>query len=249
MNDVEKKKMKISIKEGADRITTPSTKTICSPLYSQLQDDCDNIDVVWDWQSPKSKQKVYKKRTKIVQSSPKTSIKRHPSNDQILGYSKLGEELKTLTDKITIESKETKANDRCSSKTKDLEEFFNDSMEEILLKCSQQVEYIIDTSTPKKLSFEEQSDNLKSMKHRIENDSLDSILEAFNEEDFKVENKRNEMPKEESPIKCSPEEIEQKRLQALAKLEDKKIQKIIEQKQREALKRLEFSRKRKVLQN
>ncbi|XP_022909777.2 uncharacterized protein [Onthophagus taurus] len=56
---------------------------------------------------------------------------------------------------------------------------------------------------------------------------------------------------EESPIKCSPEEIEQKRLQALAKLEAKKKQDIIERNRREALKRLEMNKKKreKLLNN
>lgn len=43
---------------------------------------------------------------------------------------------------------------------------------------------------------------------------------------------------------CSPEEIEQKRLQALAKREAKRQQEIIEQKRQEALKKLELNRQK-----
>lgn len=52
---------------------------------------------------------------------------------------------------------------------------------------------------------------------------------------------------ETSPIKCSPEEIEQKRRQALAKLEAKK-QSVIEKNRQEALKRLQLSRQRRALE-
>lgn len=47
-----------------------------------------------------------------------------------------------------------------------------------------------------------------------------------------------------APIQCSMEEIEQKRLQALAKREAKRQQDIIEQKRQEAVRRLEMNRKK-----
>lgn len=51
-------------------------------------------------------------------------------------------------------------------------------------------------------------------------------------------------PKEDSPIKCSPEEIEQKRREALAKLEARKKQEIIERNRLAAIERLKMKRTR-----
>lgn len=51
-----------------------------------------------------------------------------------------------------------------------------------------------------------------------------------------------------SPIKCSPEEIEQKRLQALAKLNAKKGLTVIEKNRQEAIKRLQMNRQRRIQQ-
>ena len=50
---------------------------------------------------------------------------------------------------------------------------------------------------------------------------------------------------EMSPIMCSPEEIEQKRLQALAKLQAKKNVDIIERNRKEAIKRLQMNKLKK----
>lgn len=50
-------------------------------------------------------------------------------------------------------------------------------------------------------------------------------------------------------MKCSPEEIEQKRLQALAKLHAKKKQDAIEKKKQEALKRLEVNKRKRIAEN
>ncbi|KYB26734.1 uncharacterized protein LOC103313612 [Tribolium castaneum] len=54
--------------------------------------------------------------------------------------------------------------------------------------------------------------------------------------------KRNSKKRQESsaPIKCSPEEIERKRLEAMAKLQAKKMQDVIEKKRQEALKKLQM---------
>lgn len=47
-----------------------------------------------------------------------------------------------------------------------------------------------------------------------------------------------------APPKCSPEEIERKRREAVAKREAKRQQEIIERKRQEALKKLEIRRKK-----
>lgn len=54
------------------------------------------------------------------------------------------------------------------------------------------------------------------------------------------------MAKLTAPLRCSPEEIEKKRLQALAKLQAKQQQELIEKKKQEALKRLEENRKKQT---
>ncbi|XP_050297476.1 uncharacterized protein LOC126736895 isoform X2 [Anthonomus grandis grandis] len=51
-----------------------------------------------------------------------------------------------------------------------------------------------------------------------------------------------------APMKCSPEEIEKKRREALAKLEAKRVQELIERKKQEALKRREESKRRHAQQ-
>ncbi|KAK4884339.1 hypothetical protein RN001_000610 [Aquatica leii] len=251
MNNVpDKKLVKSSNKEDAgnkcnghsERIkTTPSSKLSYSPMfpYSQ-QEDADNIDVMWDWYSPKSKPRICKQKLKVEQS-PKLLVKRHPSNDQISVFNKLEEELKSLT-------KKTKSNENKSLiNSKELNDFFNDSMEEELLMCSQQVEDSVKNIQENRIKVKLKSE--VDSANQIENDSFDCMLAAIKDEDLNLEDQDKTtgvILKDESPIKCSPEEIEQKRLQALARLEAKKTQNIIEQNRQQALKRLELSRKRRI---
>lgn len=176
-----------------------------SPIFiPNTQEAAAEIDVVWDWNSPQTKTKVLRKpiRSTLTQS-PKLPIKRQHSNTQIQSINKLKEELDALRDEISntndihesnatrlpkckysIDFKENKIEDEIK------EIFEDDSIEEQLLLCSQEVE--------KTFNLEHQQKQLPTCdktetkeKHnfnvpKIENfdDSFDVVLETFREEDF-----------------------------------------------------------------
>lgn len=68
---------------------------------ASTQEGCENIDVVWDWNSPQAKPRPKKSHKRLqLQQSPKIPIKRHPSNHSIQDFEKLREELRLLRDEI-----------------------------------------------------------------------------------------------------------------------------------------------------
>lgn len=76
---------------------------------SCTQEGFENIDVVWDWNSPQSK-KIPKKSQKrlALAPSPIKTLKRHVSNNSIQGFEKIQEELRLLKEEIAaIEHEET----------------------------------------------------------------------------------------------------------------------------------------------
>lgn len=132
-----------------------------SPGYLPCtQEGFENIDVVWDWNSPQSK-KVPKKSQKRLALSPKTTIlKRNLSNNSIQGLEKLQEELRLLKEQIAVPEHEESlilspieeadyknVNESNSIHNIELEnfinqadDFFDDSLDEQLIICSTQVE-------------------------------------------------------------------------------------------------------------
>lgn len=134
-----------------------------SPGYIPCtQEGFENIDVVWDWNSPQSK-RVQKKRQKrlSLSQSPKTTLKRHLSNNSVQGFEKLQEELRLLKEEIAVPEHEESLvlspieeaeyknhlNDSNSIHNIELEnyineaeDFFNDSLDEQLLTCTTQIE-------------------------------------------------------------------------------------------------------------
>ncbi|KAF2892492.1 hypothetical protein ILUMI_13711 [Ignelater luminosus] len=120
-----------------------------SPIFSQYtQEESENIDVIWDWNSPQSKPRTYKHKKKTVHNSPKLPVKRHPSNNQIDVFNKLKEEFEMLKSHV-VENASTKSNELASNTHKELgykgitnlDDIFNDSMEEQLVICSQNAEH------------------------------------------------------------------------------------------------------------
>lgn len=208
----------------------------------------DDIDVVWNWYSPTSKPQYFKPKVK-VQQSPKLLVKRHPSHEQITAFNKLVEELKTLTNPNTVQENTYTSND---DDNKDYLNAFDDSLDADLISISQMVEQSVSQNihTDKEMMTSKHSKPTHTL---IGNDSFDCILASIKDEDLNLENGTNATKlvatiKENSPVKCSAEEIEQKRLQALARREAKKMRDNIERNRQEALKRLALTRKRKILQ-
>lgn len=74
--------------------------------YPCTQDEFENRDVLWDWNSPQAKQKKQKRRLILKQSqSPKLPIRRHPSNNNVM-FEKLKDELLALRNDISIPDNE-----------------------------------------------------------------------------------------------------------------------------------------------
>ncbi|KAK5648705.1 hypothetical protein RI129_003597 [Pyrocoelia pectoralis] len=228
---------------------TLSRKLSRSPSFPYTLPD--DIDVVWNWYSPTSKPskpQYFKPKVK-VQQSPKLLVKRHPSHEQVTAFNKLVEELKTLTNPNTVQENTDTSHD---DDNKDYLNAFDDSLDADLISISQMVEQSVsqNTHTDKQTIA---SKHPKPTETVIANDSFDCILASIKDEDLNLENGKNTTKlittiKDNSPVKCSAEEIEQKRLQALARREAKKMQDNIERNRQEALKRLALTKKRKILQ-
>ncbi|KAJ8934451.1 hypothetical protein NQ314_013325 [Rhamnusium bicolor] len=331
-----------------------------SPVHiACTQEGCENVDVVWDWNSPQTKHKPKRSQKRLILQSPKIPLKRHPSNNHIQNFEKLRGELQLLREEISVpdneeclvlspleeaEYKDINNGQNKSAITSlmqgnypahhDDDDLFNDSVDEQLMLFSQKIETDLNTmgQIKNQLTSNNNGNNLevkgttvqnskklvnkltsvkdnnlgfhsvKSEDARSINDSFNCILQEFkvdsieevtevadrvninqsktNHQSFsrtrsenqyktlkptntgKVEFHRtqsfeftfehNQAKLElkrrheysDSPMKCTPVEIEQKRLQALAKLEAKRQQDAIERKRQEALKRLELNRKK-----
>jgi len=314
------------------RTSTVEINEYYSPLFSQCtREESDNIDVMWDWYSPQSKPRVRKQKRIHQQQSPKLPIKRQPSNNQIAIFDKLREDLETLRDQINTKHTETRNLNHKETKHQpnlsDLEDVFNDSMDEQLIRCSQEVENKVTGVSSNQKVVQDIDNNLPLEKHvqildtygseavnksnnysilnkidsctrnfrnineaqnsidrivlnyldtnenKIADDSFDCLLETLKDEDLPLGSKVPTNPtnkptcsniqnkeKDESPIKCSAEEIEKKRKEALAKLETKKKNifenespincspEEIEKKRKEALAKLE-TKKKNIFEN
>lgn len=137
-----------------------------SPVHiACTQEGCDNVDVVWDWNSPQSKRQPKKSQKRLMLSqSPKIPVKRHPSNNQIQNFEKLREELHALREAIALPDNEESlvlspveeaeykdvSDDQTMHEvpplTQDIfmeandEDLFNDSADEDLVFCTQKIE-------------------------------------------------------------------------------------------------------------
>lgn len=133
-----------------------------SPGYIPCtQEGFENIDVVWDWNSPQSKRIPKKSQKRLALSqSPKTTLKRHLSNNSIQGFEKLQEELRLLREEIAVpehedclvlspieeaeyknvNNSESIYNIELENLINEADDFFDDSLDEQLLICTTQVE-------------------------------------------------------------------------------------------------------------
>ncbi|CAH0550522.1 unnamed protein product [Brassicogethes aeneus] len=141
--------------------------------YPCTQEEFENRDVVWDWNSPQAKQKEKKKKKRLILThSPKLTLRRHSSNNNIKNFEKLKEELKALRNEISVPDNEdclilspleevefkTDLNTSAISSLmqdkdnnivcdSELEDLFNDSADEELFLVSQQLENHIEAKT------------------------------------------------------------------------------------------------------
>ncbi|XP_023029272.1 uncharacterized protein [Leptinotarsa decemlineata] len=113
-----------------------------SPLQIPLtQDASENVDVVWDWNSPQQKPHPRKSQKRLIlPPSPKIPIKRHPSHNSIQNFEKLRSELQALREEIAVPENEDflrlspveEADYKNISNTNSLEEEFqNDNFEDL----------------------------------------------------------------------------------------------------------------------
>lgn len=142
--------------------STSKLLEIESPGYLPCtQEEFENIDVVWDWNSPQSKRIPKKSQKRLaLPSSPKKTLKRHLSNNSIQGFEKLQAELRLLKEEIAIPEHEEslvlspveEAEYKCVNNPDSIhnieledfinenEDFFDDSFNEQLLECTTQIE-------------------------------------------------------------------------------------------------------------
>ncbi|XP_018577370.1 eukaryotic translation initiation factor 3 subunit A-like [Anoplophora glabripennis] len=135
-----------------------------SPVHiACTQEGCDNVDVVWDWNSPRAKQQPKRPQKRLISQSPKVPVKRHPSNNQIQNFEKLRDELQALREAIALpdheeslmlspveEAEYKHVNDQNADNVRPLTQevclegidadLFNDSADEDLILCTQKLE-------------------------------------------------------------------------------------------------------------
>ncbi|KRT78228.1 hypothetical protein AMK59_7263, partial [Oryctes borbonicus] len=129
----------------------------CSPVYiPQTQEVLEQLDVGWDWNSPKTKHKqkrsIQKRTSTSGHQSPKP-IRRHTSNNELESYNKLKHELEALKNQL-VESRfndknalklvsQDKINEH-QTKLNNVDDLFgDDSLEEEMILQSQKIEKLI----------------------------------------------------------------------------------------------------------
>ncbi|GLV43329.1 hypothetical protein CBL_03872 [Carabus blaptoides fortunei] len=179
---------------------------LLSPFTMRFTQDSadDDLDVIWDWDSPQSKNNRYLQRRRILHASPNVPQKRIPFAKGLPMFGSLKAELEELTSKLNAPvSENCDSNESClvieddgiclkpdtvtsPVNSKDNSDLFDDdSFDAEMIKCSQQVE---------KAFFENSSRNKtpncnKNMKHKVQtsdnfikDDSFDVFLEEVKEE-------------------------------------------------------------------
>lgn len=131
-----------------------SQRNECSPVFVPCtQEALDQLDVIWDWNSPESSKRQKQPIQKKVHGyQPPKPIKRHVSINDIESYDKLKHELETLKNQL-VESQSTNKHvgktlfpDEVdvNNEFKDLDDLFgDDSLEEEMILQSQKIENLL----------------------------------------------------------------------------------------------------------
>lgn len=119
-------------------------------IISCTQGD-EDMDVTWDWSAvSKTKPSLQKPSRKRIcpSQSPKLTIKRHPSNSQIPKFDRLKQDIEALRSGLSCgpSSNDCVINNNTVSQSPNFED---DSFDEQLLFCTQQVEKELDRSACK----------------------------------------------------------------------------------------------------
>lgn len=173
-----------------------------SMLCTQEVDE--DIDVIWDWNSPQAKKisRVHIKKQRLYPSqSPKLTIRRHTSNTLIPRFDKLKEEVEALREELTG------SNSKTDNGKKTFADLDDDSFDEQLILCSQRVENefinkiktnssverhdIYETCDKKNSSIDnllhgtlQNTSVCKSPNTKIADDSFDLVIGNLMEDDF-----------------------------------------------------------------
>lgn len=180
-----------------------------SPLF--LIGSQEDVDVEWDWNSPQTKQKPirnhHKQKRLILEKSPQVptkALKRHPSNNQINTFDEIKLQLQALRENIVKEETRNKENylefevsiDGINKLphldcVNNFQTFLaDDSIEEQLLLCSQEVESKIIVNSSENFTKHnintlincDKKKNLESdhLKNNFNNNKLKSVNVNFN---------------------------------------------------------------------
>lgn len=126
----------------------------------------EDVDVIWDWNSPRLKHKYIRRQKKFdVSISPQLTIKKHSSSGQIPKFDKLKEEVAALRSQITQPNQE-----RTPESNTFLDILQDDSLDEDLVLCTQIVEK------------ELENNNLKNktviiVDEKVKDESIEKIFE------------------------------------------------------------------------
>lgn len=279
-----------------------------SPFFMKFTQDSgdDEVDVVWDWDSPRSKGTNTRglNRRRILHSSPNFPKIKTVQSSSLPRFNSLKAELEQFANQLNHQEDcqfdddlflkpATPPNAATPPNVQEIEDLFNDdSFNEEMIKCSQQVEeaYKLNQWCTSIIT-----NNNINVCETIQDDSFDCFLEKIDDEDIERLSQENQVPvlqqtvsvpsprsimrtnsfpveiicaqkstlgpstsfmrtkSAEIPdqrennhrLRCSPEEIEKKRLEAKARLEFKRKHTEIEKKRLEALDRLKKNRMRR----
>ncbi|XP_018327804.1 golgin subfamily A member 4-like isoform X2 [Agrilus planipennis] len=145
-----------------------------SPILSQCTSDNYDVDVIWDWNSPRAKTNMRRGKRQHAPEQEKPPLKKTPSGNNLPTFDQLKKKLDALKEEINAEKNEKPINssyidfDHSTSRQinshnhlmediPELEELFNDdSFEEQLILCGQKVEnYLIVPSENTKIKTNE----------------------------------------------------------------------------------------------
>lgn len=189
-------------------VGSPSPKRVLhldtedSPLQiACTQESSDNIDVVWDWNSPQAKKQPRKCQKRLLVQSPKVPLKRHPSANSVQEFEKLREELKSLREQLAFPDYEEsvplspieEAEYKCFKTDSvvqhipedEFDDLMDESVNEQLFAFSQQVENDLNINENKnrpqtspvspKINFKKMSPKEK----QLANDSFEELLKKI----------------------------------------------------------------------